>query len=194
MLSGPAGREISPLPLAPSSLLRPRSALGWPRLRAQLMSHPLRTPRPPPTPAEARLLHFGFPETREPAGGAASCARPARSIAAAGSRLGLRRSAPGPAPAAARGQMAAGTRGAKKGEVGELKPAPGLDFCLLSKSCARRGEAQPARTLPRGLGSRTGTAGSWLIRAGPADMPLLHSRSCPGFVATYLLRVFSPHL
>lgn len=127
----------------------PGAPWAGPGRGARHMSHPCARLARPPTPTGARPLHVGFPANQEPEGEAPSCPRPDVPHAAsrpqgAGSCYGA---APaGSAPAAARGQMAAGTRGArsaKKGEVGELKPAPGLNFCLLSRRCARRGEAQP---------------------------------------------------
>lgn len=116
------------------------------------------------------------------------------------------------APAATRGQMAAGTwgtRNAKKGEVEELKPAQGLNFCPLSKRHAQRGETHlrlrcerfpwRLRSLPVYNGARPTPTDCWLPYthfqlsvhqpdAGHKEMPLLHSQSCSSFVATYLVR------
>lgn len=120
LLSGPARREISALPLAPALCGRARSAPGRPRL----MSHPLRTPRPASHTHGSTDRSILNPQRSErPAGKAARCPGPAvQQQHPPGCRLVLRRGAP--AAAAARGQMAAGTRGARnaeKGEVGELK-------------------------------------------------------------------------
>lgn len=93
----------------------------------------------PPTPIETRLLHFAFTANQKPDRKVASFPCPDMPhIASRLQRTGscYRRGTEPCAPAAARGQMAAGTRGtrnAKKGEVQELKPAQGLNFCLLSK-------------------------------------------------------------
>lgn len=120
---------------------RPRSAPGRPRPRCSAHESPP-VPASPglPHPQELHCSMLDFQRARGKSGELS----PSR-LRGAGSGYGA---APaGSAPAAARGQMAAGTRGArnaKKGEVGELKPVPGLDFCLLGT-----GEAQPFPGAPR---------------------------------------------
>lgn len=108
--------------------------------------------------------------------------------------------------------MAAGTWGtgnAKKGEVEELKPAQGLNFCLLSKRHAQRGETHPGLqckrfpqwpcSLPGYDSARPAPTDCWVPYthfqlsvhqpdAGHKEMPLLHSQSCSSFVAIYLVR------
>lgn len=141
--------------------VQPRSAVwAGPGCGAQQMSHP---PSRPSARASPGLLHpqkhdcsiLGLQRTKKPDRKAASFPRPdmphiASRLQQTGScyrRGSQQRQRTGPcAPAAARGQMAAGTRGtgnAKKGEVEELKPAQGLNFCLPSKRRTQRGEMHP---------------------------------------------------
>lgn len=153
------------LPLAPASR---RSAPGRPRLRCSAHESPPAHASPASHThgsTDRSISDFqGAQRQREKQRGVPPCP----DVPHAASRLPARVTGAAPAgsaTAAARGQMAEGTRGArnaKKGEVGELR---GLNFCLLS---ARRGEAQPGygANPSRGLGSPqaptgTDTAGCW---------------------------------
>lgn len=174
-----ASQEGALSPAFGSSLLwlclrSPGAPLAGPGCGAQLMSHPLRTPRPASHTHESTTA-APFWISREPgASGKSSELSPSRraacSIPAAGSWLVLRRSARGLGDKWLRRHEKR-----KERRSDRIKPAPGLDFCLLSKRCARRGEAQPGLRReafpgvrlppqlrgPDGISSRTDTARCW---------------------------------
>lgn len=96
-------------------------------------------------PREHRPLHFGSPEKREPSGKSGEVSR-SRRAAAAASRLPARVTARRTSCCCCPGTNGRGDTGREKRRERRsrrIQAAPGLNFCLLSERCARRGEAQP---------------------------------------------------